>query len=51
MKHASFRRKLYRQSAAIVRDTWLLIREFGWHDTRVFDGDPEFSYTTGFLLR
>jgi uncharacterized protein DUF4262 len=28
-----------------------LIREFGWHDTRVFDGDPEFSYTTGFLLK
>jgi len=28
-----------------------LIREHGWHDTRVFDGDPAFSYTTGFLLK
>jgi hypothetical protein len=28
-----------------------LIREHGWFNTRVFDGDPPFSYTTGFLLK
>jgi hypothetical protein len=28
-----------------------LIREHGWFNTRVFDGDPAFSYTTGFLLQ
>ena len=28
-----------------------LIREHGWFNTRVFDADPPFSYTTGFLLK
>jgi len=28
-----------------------LIREHGWFNTRVFDGDPPFSYTTGFYLK
>jgi len=27
------------------------IREHGWIDNHIFDGDPKFSYTTGFWLR
>ena len=27
------------------------VREHGWFDTHVFDGDPSFSYTTGFALQ